>query len=76
MGRPVAIVELMLSLARTLFLLDIRLPLDPALARMDEGGRDAAPPRNRQEEFQAKGTFSSIIDGPKLQLKNRVTVEV
>jgi cytochrome P450 len=70
-GKPAAILQLTMSLARALFLFDIRTPADAYLASVGQGKKGEVFPRNLETEFQAKGTFSSILHGPMLEFKLR-----
>ncbi|KUJ06177.1 cytochrome P450 [Mollisia scopiformis] len=70
-GKPAAILQLTMSLARALFLFDMRTPADAHLASVGQGKKGEVFPRNLETEFQAKGTFSSILHGPMLEFKLR-----
>ena len=70
-GKPAAILQLTMSLARTLFLFDMRTPANAHLASVGQGKKGEVFPRNLETEFQAKGTFSSILHGPMLEFKWR-----
>ena len=70
-GKPTAILQLSIVLARVVFLYDMRTPADPSLARIGQGVKEEMFPRNLEREFQAKGTFSSILHGPMLEFKVR-----
>jgi len=72
-GKPAAILQLTISLARVVFELDMRTPADPDLIKVGQGVEGERFPRNLATEFQAKGTFSSILNGPMLEFKWRET---
>jgi len=65
--------QLTISLARVVFELDMRTPADPDLIKVGQGVEGERFPRNLATEFQAKGTFSSILNGPMLEFKWRET---
>ncbi|KAH7344320.1 benzoate 4-monooxygenase cytochrome P450 [Pyrenochaeta sp. MPI-SDFR-AT-0127] len=70
-GKTLAIMQLSISLAMVLFLYDMRTPADPALARVGGGVKGKRFPRNLESEYQAKGTFSSILRGPMIEFRKR-----
>jgi cytochrome P450 len=67
-GKGMAYVELTLSLARVLFEFDLRLAPGTSVG---EGRPDLELGRRREEEFQLRDTFTSLKDGPMVQLRRR-----
>lgn len=70
-GKGLAYAELMESLARTVFMYDMRLAEG---VRVGEGHLDAEWGRQRAEEYQLKDSFTSLKDGPYVQFRQRVGV--
>jgi cytochrome P450 len=69
-GKGLAYVEMMTTLARLLFLYDVRKAEgvhDPG----EGGGPGAQWGRHRQDEFQLVDTFTSLKDGPMIQFRRR-----
>lgn len=67
-GRGMAYMELRTTLARTLFLYDMRLAPGTTLG---EGGPDLERGRQRAGEYQLKDTFTSMRDGPMVEFRLR-----
>ncbi|KAF2666612.1 cytochrome P450 [Microthyrium microscopicum] len=67
-GKGLAYVELMLSMARVLVQFDMRLAPGTSVG---EGREDLEEGRKRGTEYQLKDTFTSIKDGPMVQFKGR-----
>jgi len=66
-GKGLAYVELMMTLARVLWSFDMRLaPGKEAVGAGKEGGESG---RQRVEEYQLKDTFTSMKDGPIVQFR-------
>lgn len=63
-----AYMELRTTLARTLFLYDMRLAPGTTLG---EGGPDLERGRQRAGEYQLKDTFTSMRDGPMVEFRLR-----
>jgi len=70
-GKGLAYIEMSITLARVLFLYDLRRAVgveDPA-----EGGKPGAEwGRHRKEEMQLFDTFTSLKDGPMIEFRKRV----
>ena len=70
-GKNMAMMELLITLARVTFLFDIRTqPGD----HTGEGGKLLAPGRQREGEYQIKDWFIADRDGPMLEFRDRETV--
>jgi len=67
-GKGVAYVELMTSLARVVFLYDMR---KVAGMTVGEGHPDGEEGRRRPEEYQLKDSFTSMKDGPYVEFRER-----
>lgn len=67
-GKGLAYVELTVTIARVLFLYDLRLA--PGMT-LGEGGRDLEVGRERANEYQIEDRFASMKDGPVLQFRTR-----
>jgi cytochrome P450 len=65
-GRGLAYVEMMVTVARTVFLFDMRVAAGSSLGAGKEGFEEG---RRREGEYQLKDTFTSMKDGPMLQFK-------
>jgi cytochrome P450 len=68
-GKGLAYVEMMTTLARVVFMYDLRRAagvVDPG-----EGSEDAEWGRHRPGEFQLEDTFTSLKDGPMVQFRKR-----
>lgn len=72
-GKPVALVQLTLTLARLYWQFDIRVPQDPVLASLGCGKRGAKYGRHRPDEFQTMCSFQNSVDGPMLGFKDRTS---
>jgi cytochrome P450 len=68
-GKGLAYVELSVTLARVLFVFDMRLTPGTSVG---EGRPDLELGRRRTMEFQLKDTFTSLKDGPVVQFRKRV----
>ncbi|MCJ1369943.1 hypothetical protein MMC20_001155 [Loxospora ochrophaea] len=69
-GKSLAYLEMMLTLARLLWLADIRIP-QGNVGHIGEGHSKNEYGRHRPEEFQVYDTFGSGKRGPMLQFKKR-----
>jgi cytochrome P450 len=69
-GRPLAMKELTLSLARILWRLDFKTA-DDEMRRLGEGGPGMGPGRERTNQYQLKGGFTAGKDGPVVQFRRR-----
>jgi cytochrome P450 len=69
-GRPLAMKELTLSLARILWSLDFKTA-EGAGGRLGEGGPEMGPGRERRAEYQLKGGFTAGKNGPVVQFRLR-----
>ena len=72
-GKGLAYIEMSITLARVLFLYDLRRAVgvvDPG-----EGREDLEWGRHRREEFQLIDTFTSMKDGPMIEFRPREGVE-
>ncbi|KAF1940971.1 cytochrome P450 [Clathrospora elynae] len=67
-GKGLAYVELTVTIARVLFLYDLRLAPGTTLGA---GNKDLEVGRNRSKEYQIKDVFASKKDGPVLQFRAR-----
>jgi cytochrome P450 len=67
-GKGVAYVELMTSLARTVYLYEMRLARGTTLG---EGSPQLEDGRRRKGEYQLMDSFTSIKDGPLVEFKER-----
>jgi len=67
-GKGLAYVELTVTIARVLFMFDVRLAPGTSVG---EGRPDLELGRQRSEEYQTKDTFTSLKDGPVVQFKRR-----
>lgn len=67
-GRGMAYMELRATIARTLFLYDLRLASGSTLG---EGRPDLEQGRRRVGEYQLKDTFTSMRDGPMVEFRLR-----
>ena len=67
-GKGLAYVELMTSLARTVYLYEMRLARGTTLG---EGNAELEDGRRRKGEYQLKDSFTSIKDGPLVEFKER-----
>lgn len=67
-GRGMAYMELRATIARTLFMYDMRLASGTTLG---EGGPDLGWGRQRVGEYQLKDTFTSMRDGPMVEFRLR-----
>lgn len=68
-GKGLAYIEMTITLARTLWLYDVRRAVgvrDPG-----EGGRSREWGRHREGEFQLVDTFTSLKDGPMVEFRRR-----
>ncbi|KAF2466934.1 cytochrome P450 [Lindgomyces ingoldianus] len=65
-GKGLAYVELTVTIARVLFLYDLRLAPGTTLG---EGGSDLEIGRTRSSEYQIEDRFASMKDGPVLQFR-------
>lgn len=63
-----AYMELRATIARTLFMYDMRLASGTTLG---EGGPDLGWGRQRVGEYQLKDTFTSMRDGPMVEFRLR-----
>ncbi|KAK4442620.1 Isotrichodermin C-15 hydroxylase [Podospora aff. communis PSN243] len=72
-GKGLAYIEMTITLARVLFLYDVRRAqgiVDPG-----EGRRDAEWGRHREGEFQLVDTFTSLKEGPMVEFRRREVPE-
>ncbi|KAK0649669.1 cytochrome P450-like protein [Cercophora newfieldiana] len=72
-GKGLAYIEMMITLARVLFLYDLRRAqgvVDPG-----EGRRGAEWGRHRESEFQLVDTFTSLKEGPMVEFRKREVAE-
>ncbi|KAK3385963.1 cytochrome P450 [Podospora didyma] len=70
-GKSLAYVEMMVTLARVLFLFDLRRA-QGLVGDVGEGGKPGAEwGRHRHDEFQLKDTFTSTKDGPMIEFRRR-----
>jgi cytochrome P450 len=69
-GKPLAIKELTLSLARFLWSLDFKTA-EGEMGRLGEGWAGMGPGRERKGEYQLKGGFTAGKDGPVVQFRRR-----
>ena len=67
-GKGLAYVELSVTIARVLFLYDLRLAPGTNLG---EGRSDLEVGRKRSTEYQIEDRFASMKDGPILQFRAR-----
>jgi cytochrome P450 len=67
-GKGLAYAELMESLARVVFMYDMRLAEGMTVG---EGNLDAEWGRQRKEEYQLRDSFTSLKDGPYVQFRER-----
>jgi cytochrome P450 len=67
-GKGLAYVELTITIARVLFLYDLRLAPGTTLGA---GGKDLEVGRTRATEYQIEDRFASMKDGPILQFRSR-----
>jgi cytochrome P450 len=67
-GKGMAYTEISTALARTLWLYDMRLATG---MRVGEGGTDLEYGRHRAEEYQLRDSFTSMKDGPMVELRRR-----
>ncbi|TVY82613.1 Cytochrome P450 monooxygenase apf7 [Lachnellula suecica] len=67
-GKGLAYAELMESLARVVFMYDMKLADGMSVG---EGSLDAEWGRQRKEEYQLKDSFTSLKDGPYVQFRDR-----
>lgn len=67
-GQNLAILELLLTIARTLYRLDVRAAPGSTLG---EGNPDLGWGRRNRNEFQLFDAFISVVDGPMVQFKKR-----
>ncbi|KAG9239855.1 cytochrome P450 [Calycina marina] len=65
-GKGIAYIELMTSLARVLFLYDMRKVVGMTVG---EGCPDGEEGRRRPEEYQLKDSFTSMKDGPYVEFR-------
>jgi cytochrome P450 len=72
-GKPLAMKELTLSLARILWCLNFKTAGDEN-ARLGEGGSGMGPGRERTDEYQLKGGFTAGKDGPVVHFQRRNVV--
>lgn len=66
-GKGLAMKELMITIARLVWLYDIRLA--PGEESIGAGGQDKAFGRHRKDEYQLKDMFVSKTNGPMLQFR-------
>ncbi|QSZ31009.1 hypothetical protein DSL72_000570 [Monilinia vaccinii-corymbosi] len=71
-GKAVAYVELMTSLARVVFLYEMRVAEGYTVG---EGGEHLEVGRRRREEYQLRDSFTSMKDGPYVEFRVRGTGE-
>ncbi|KAF7885216.1 hypothetical protein EAF00_011034 [Botryotinia globosa] len=67
-GKGVAYVELMTSLARVVFMYEMRMAEGYTVG---EGSEDMEVSRRRKEEYQLKDSFTSMKDGPYVEFRAR-----
>ncbi|KAL2067540.1 hypothetical protein VTL71DRAFT_1965 [Oculimacula yallundae] len=67
-GKGLAYAELMTSLARTVFMYDMKLADGTSVG---EGRPELEWGRQRREEYQLKDSFTSLKDGPYVQFRER-----
>jgi len=67
-GKGLAYAELMESLARVVFMYDMKLADGSTVG---EGSLDAEWGRQRKEEYQLRDSFTSLKDGPYVQFRER-----
>ncbi|KAH6639969.1 cytochrome P450-like protein [Truncatella angustata] len=68
-GKGLAMKELMITIARVIWLYDMRLA--PGEEHRGGGGREKGYGRHRDSEFQLKDMFVSKTDGPLVQFRKR-----
>lgn len=70
-GKPLAYGEVMMALARVVYLYDFRLAPGTTAG---EGSPDLGPGRENREVYQLKDAFTSFKDGPYVQFRERQEV--
>jgi cytochrome P450 len=71
-GKGLAYVELMTSLARVVFMYEMRLANG---IRVGEGSPELEWGRQRREEYQLKDSFTSMKDGPFVEFRERSSTQ-
>jgi cytochrome P450 len=70
-GKPLAMKELTLTLARILWSLDFKM-VEGEMGKLGEGGPGLGAGRERRDEYQLKGGFTAGKKGPVVQFRRRV----
>jgi cytochrome P450 len=70
-GKPLAMKELTLTLARILWTLDFKT-VDGEMGKLGEGGPGLGAGRERRDEYQLKSGFAAGKEGPIVQFRRRI----